>query len=172
MGGGAQDEVRDEVHARAEAGEIPTDEARERAFSLIGAMRFGAEGNGYFVVQDEGMRMIMHPILPDMVGQDQSGLTDSNGLKITQVITERALAEGEGAQRYFFAKPGSDVPEEKLGYFRHFEPWGLVLTIGDYVSDIRAKMDKLRAFVIAALLVAIAALSSVANTSAASRLSS
>ncbi|GGB24893.1 methyl-accepting chemotaxis protein [Allosediminivita pacifica] len=150
--------VLEDFHARAEAGEIPTAEAREQAFSLIGAMRFGAEGNGYFVIQDEEMQMLMHPILTDLVGQDQSGLTDSHGLRITQVITERALAEGEGAQRYWFAKPGSDVPEEKLGYFRHFEPWGVVLTTGDYVSDIRAGMDNLRAFVSVALAIGVAAL--------------
>ncbi len=144
------------LHGRAEAGDLDPEEARSRALEMLTAIRFGEYG--YFAVQDSDLTMLAHPFRPDLVGTDQSGLTDSNGLNISQEIRALALDKGEGTLSYLFPKPGSDIPEEKLAYFSYFEPWDMILTTGDYVSDIASEMARLRSFVFAALGIGIAGL--------------
>ncbi|MCL6634625.1 MAG: cache domain-containing protein [Peptococcaceae bacterium] len=67
----------DEYVRRAEGGEFSMEEARQRASRRIGSMRYD-DGKGYFWIHSAGERplMVMHPIKPEMNGQDLTGEED------------------------------------------------------------------------------------------------
>ena len=54
---------------RAEAGEMPLDEAQAGALRALSAMRANG-GVDYFFVTDEQPTLLMHPVREDLVGKD------------------------------------------------------------------------------------------------------
>ena len=66
-----------EEHAAAEKGDIGVADAQKRALERVAALRYGK--NDYFVIQDIQFKMLMHPLAPELVGKDVSGVRDPTG---------------------------------------------------------------------------------------------
>jgi methyl-accepting chemotaxis protein len=128
--------------ARAAKGEFSEAEAQRLAKETLRMVRYGK--NDYVFMNNYSYSSIMHPLRPEMEGQDQSQMKDPNGVYITREFTDMARREGGGYVAYGWArvKDGPVVP--KLSYVQDFKPWNWIIGTGVYIDDIdeiyRAKM--------------------------------
>jgi len=128
--------VLDKYKTMADSGEITLDEAKVRAADEIRGYRFG-EGD-YFFINDYDGTSIMHPIKPELQGQDMMGVEDSNGVRLFSEMIRVAQTEGRGTVGYLWPKPGSDVDVEKLSFVIGFDDWNWLVGTGVYIDDVRA----------------------------------
>src|SRR5262245_9812873 len=77
----------------ARKGSLTTAQAQEAAKDALRAMRYGADD--YFFISDLSPRMIMHPIKPELDGQDLSQNTDPNGKKLFVAFADVARRDGQ-----------------------------------------------------------------------------
>ena len=66
-----------EEHAAVQKGGVSDADAQKRAMARIGALRYG--NNDYYWINDMHPKMVMHPIKPEMNGNDLSSYKDPNG---------------------------------------------------------------------------------------------
>jgi methyl-accepting chemotaxis protein len=89
--------VREEYDA-AQRDHSPDDLARKAAAARIGALRYG---NGdYFWINDLGPSMIMHPVKPELNGQDLSETKDPSGKRLFVEFAETVRKQGSGTVEY------------------------------------------------------------------------
>lgn len=121
---------------KAEAYKITEQEAKQKALDELKNLRYAHDD--YFWINDLSARMVMHPINPDLDGQDMSGFKDSEGNYLFKNLVEKGQQDGGGIVEYLWPKPGSDEPVAKMSYARLYEKWGWVVCSGFYVDDVEA----------------------------------
>jgi len=125
---------------RCESGELTEADAQNFAKEIIRFMRYREDGSGYMWIDATDCTLVMHPILPDQEGDNRYDLTDQNGVKITQNIVKSA-EEGGGYNEFYFTKADGVTVAPKVAYSEEFEPWGWVITTGNYVDDMAAEIE-------------------------------
>jgi methyl-accepting chemotaxis protein len=123
-------------HDLATNGKMTQDEAKLAAMVTIKVLRYS--GTEYFFIQDNQLKMVMHPTSPKLDGADVSGLKDPNGKFFAAEFDKVAKASGSGFVFYMWPKPGSDKPVDKVSFVKAFEPWGWVVGSGIYVDNVDA----------------------------------
>ena len=78
-------------HDLSTKGGMPEDEARKRAAAAIQAVRYS--GNEYLWINDMHPRMVMHPIRPELNGQD---LTGWKHVGPGDMVVEDGMIHGQG----------------------------------------------------------------------------
>jgi methyl-accepting chemotaxis protein len=133
---------------------VATDVAQKKAAERIGRLRYG---NGdYFWINDLTPKMVMHPVKPELNGQDLSESKDPSGKRLFVEMADVVKRQGAGVVEYQWPKPGKDTPQPKLSYVAGFEPWGWVIGTGVYVDDLQAQVwESKRTVVIAATLIIV-----------------
>jgi methyl-accepting chemotaxis protein len=126
-----------EEHAAAQKGDIAVADAQKRALARVAALRYG--NNDYFWVNDMQPRMVMHPIKPEMNGNDLAAFKDPNGKALFVDIVDVVKKDGAGFIPYEWPKPGFDKPQPKLSYVVGFAPWGWIIGTGVYIDDLSAQ---------------------------------
>ncbi|WP_240515634.1 methyl-accepting chemotaxis protein [Acidovorax kalamii] len=121
-------------HDLSTKGGMPEDEARKRAAAAIQAVRYS--GNEYVWINDMHPRMVMHPIRPELNGQDLTANKDPNGKQLFVEFVRTVQASGAGYVPYLWPKAGSDTPVEKTSYVKGFAPWGWVIGSGVYIDTV------------------------------------
>lgn len=121
------------------SGEMDEAQAKELAKEAIRTMRYRDDGSGYMWIDDTDYNLVMHPILPEQEGTNRYDLTDQNGVKIIQNIMQSAEAGG-GYNEFYFTKADGVTVAPKIAYSQKFEPWGWVITTGNYVDDMQAEL--------------------------------
>ncbi|TPQ32812.1 chemotaxis protein [Bradyrhizobium guangdongense] len=137
-------------HDGAQRNKTSDEAARQRAAEQIGRLRYG---NGdYFWINDLAPRMIMHPIKPELNGQDLGDNKDPTGKRLFIEFVDTVRRQGSGFVEYHWPKPGKDAPQPKLSYVTGFAPWGWVIGSGVYIDDLEAQVwASARNVIIAAL---------------------
>ncbi|PWF25507.1 methyl-accepting chemotaxis protein [Corticimicrobacter populi] len=123
-------------HARAQAGEMSEEAARQASITALRAMRYS--GNEYFWINDMDARIVLHPIRPELEGKDMSDSRDPTGLRLFVAFVDKVKASGAGFVHYMWPKPGGEAPVPKASYVQGFAPWGWVLGSGVYVDTVQA----------------------------------
>ncbi|MGP1683205.1 MAG: methyl-accepting chemotaxis protein, partial [Giesbergeria sp.] len=141
-------------HAQASKGAMTEDEAKKYAKETVRALRYN--GNEYFWINDMQPVVVMHPIVPDTEGKDQSQRKDPTGKYLYVEFVKVVKKDGAGFVDYMWPKPGSDVPVEKSAYVKGFEPWGWIVGSGVYVDTVQATFMS-RVWVAGAISVVLAA---------------
>ncbi|ATB30179.1 methyl-accepting chemotaxis protein [Melittangium boletus] len=136
--------------ARVLAGELTPAEARQSAAALLQHLIY--EGNKYYWVNDLETRMVVHPFLPNQIGQDMTAYVDRAGKPVFVDIVELARQRGEGVVEYLATRPNEPDPIAKLSYVKLFAPWGWVLGTGVYMEDLEEEVAAVQRRVWAALL--------------------
>ena len=126
-----------EEHAAAQKGGVSDADAQKRAMARIGALRYG--NNDYFWINDMHPKMVMHPIKPEMNGNDLSTYKDPNGKLLFVDFVNTVKKSGSGFVPYEWPKPGFDKPQPKLSYVVGFAPWNWVVGTGVYIDDLKAQ---------------------------------
>ncbi len=123
-----------------ESGGLTETEAQNLAKEAVRTMRYRDDGSGYMWIDDTDYTLIMHPILPDQEGDNRFDLTDQNGVKIIQNIMKSAESGG-GYNEFYFTKADGVTVAPKVAYSEEFEPWGWVITTGNYVDDMQVEIE-------------------------------
>jgi methyl-accepting chemotaxis protein len=133
------------LQARERGGELSREQAQQLARETVAGMRYG--GSEYFWINDMHPRVVMHPIKPELDGQDVSGTKDPNGKALFVAFVETVRRDGAGFVEYQWPRPGSAQPVDKLSYVKGFEPWGWVIGTGIWIDDLRAAQQRRLAWV-------------------------
>jgi len=146
---------------RAGSGAVTEAEAQKAALEAVKTLRY--DGREYFWINDLHPRMVMHPIKPELDGQDLSDHKDPSGKKLFIAFVEavRATPEGAGLVPYLWPKPGFAEPVRKLSYVKRYDRWGWIIGSGVYLDDVDAALalEARRLLGAAALIAAILGLS-------------
>jgi len=86
-----------EEHAAVQKGGVSEADAQKRAMARIGTLRYG--NNDYFWINDLHPKMVMHPIKPEMNGNDLSSYKDPNGKLLFVDFAETVNQAGNERQR-------------------------------------------------------------------------
>ena len=141
------------AHGEESAGRLGRAAAQQMALKALAGLRY--DQHEYFWVNDMHPRVVMHPIKPELDGQDVSGLKDPNGLALFQAFVAQVRAQGKGFVAYQWPRPGHDQPVDKVSYVMGFEPWGWVVGSGVYTSDLRDAALRQAALTLAFLTAAL-----------------
>ena len=125
-------------------------EAQNRAILRLKKLRYS--GNEYFWINDTGLKMVMHPIRPELDGTDLKETRDPDGKYLFREFVRICQRNGSGYVEYLWPKPGESEPAGKISYVKLYEPWGWVLGSGIYVDDIKKDMAKLRYYLLSGTL--------------------
>ncbi|MRW92916.1 methyl-accepting chemotaxis protein [Duganella sp. FT80W] len=141
--------------ADAAAGKITQAEAQVRAKAAMKSIRYGDDG--YLVIISMDARPIQNPARPENDGKDLSDFTDPFGFHVFREISRvGSSAAGEGYLNYFWVRPGTTEPSEKLARVVSYKPWGWSLVTGLYVDDINkafyASLQKVAAMLVVVCL--------------------
>lgn len=148
------------LYQQAEAGKLSHDEARQQAFALIRNFRFTTDTDkDYFWILDNKGTMLMHPLQPQLEGQNARPIKDPNGLAFFEDIVRMSSSQSSGQIRYVWDKPGFSQPVGKLARFQTFPQWNLILANGIYLDTVnsllwRHSIKLLSIFLIAAAIMA------------------
>lgn len=115
-------------------GVITEEQAKDECKSLVKDIRYNKEG--YFWIDDLNAYLITHPILQEKEGENRINETDKKGVKLIQNIIKVAKEEGGGFTDFYYMKPGEEEVAPKRAYSELFEPYGWIISTGNYVDDI------------------------------------
>ncbi|KIL97346.1 Methyl-accepting chemotaxis protein [Paramagnetospirillum magnetotacticum MS-1] len=127
--------VVESFRARAAKGEFSEEQAQRLAKDTLRGWRYG--NNDYVFINTYDMRPLMHPMRPEMEGQDQSEMKDPKGVYVTRAMNDVAQSPaGSGFASYHWARVKDAPPVPKLVYVANYRPWNWVLGTGVYIDDI------------------------------------
>ncbi|MBB1486905.1 methyl-accepting chemotaxis protein [Oceanospirillum sediminis] len=132
--------VVDDLNKKVSAGELTLADAQQEVRTIVRSMRFN--GTDYFWIQDLQGTMLMHPIKASLEGRDMNGIKDVNGKLFFASMVQQVKTKGEGLERYYWSRPGSEKPVPKLSYLKAYPQWGWAIGTGVYVDDIENQFWK------------------------------
>ncbi|WP_158280158.1 methyl-accepting chemotaxis protein [Azospirillum sp. TSH100] len=124
-------------HKLAQDGAMSEDEAKERARTAIGAMRY-ADGE-YLWIWTSQIINVMHAN-PALIGKSGAEIRDRNGVYVIREAVRGALTPVPEFVSYEWPRPNDPQGPtyEKLAYSVHFKPWDWVIGTGVYTDDLRS----------------------------------
>jgi diguanylate cyclase (GGDEF)-like protein len=139
-------------------GELSRSEAQQRAVNILRDIRY--REREYFWINDLEPRMIMHPNVSELNGQNMSQYKDLQGTLLFMEFVSICKSRGSGFVNYLWPKPGEKDPVPKLSYVKLYPPWGWIVGSGIYIDDMQADIHRLRLISsVGALLFAVMTLS-------------
>ncbi len=122
---------------QVKAGKLELAAAQQLAMDALRNARY--DSKEYFWINDYHPKMVMHPIKPELQGQDLTNNKDASGKQHFVEFVNVVKRDGAGFVDYLWSKPGLDAPLPKLSYVKGFEPWGWIIGTGIYIDDVDAK---------------------------------
>lgn len=117
-------------------------EAQSAVKVLLGKLEFGEDGY-FFAYSQDGVNLV-HPMIPEFVGQNLFEFEDRSGNQLIQHLLAAANAGG-GYHRYIWERPPLMQQEDKLGYATLIEPWDWMYGTGLYLDSVYSEVDKVKA---------------------------
>ncbi|MCE0504655.1 MULTISPECIES: cache domain-containing protein [unclassified Roseivivax] len=112
----------------------PDDQAaRDQVAQILAAMIYGDEG--FFFVYDYDGTNLVSPRQTEMINQDWSGLTDSEGTPITDELI-RIARSGAGYHEYLWPKPSTGEEARMITYVTSFPSWQWAVGTGVFIDDV------------------------------------
>ncbi|WP_409522401.1 cache domain-containing protein [Nitrincola sp. MINF-07-Sa-05] len=116
-------------------------EAQQAVKVLLSNLTFGEDGY-FFAYSQDGINLV-HPTIPEFVGQDLYEFQDRSGNQLIQHLLA-AANQGGGYHRYIWERPPLMQQEDKLGYATLIEPWQWMFGTGLYLDTIYSEVDKVK----------------------------
>ncbi|NWF66996.1 MAG: methyl-accepting chemotaxis protein [Campylobacterales bacterium] len=116
-------------------------ELKDMIIKLVENYRFDNE-IGYFWINDFEPRMVMHPVVKKLNGQDLSTYKDPNGTFLFNEFVKVCKNHKDGFVKYQWLNPKSNIVEDKISFVFTFEPFNWIIGTGEYYSVLREKMQK------------------------------
>lgn len=140
-----------EYDKQVTSGQMHFDEAKAQFAKRIKTMRYS--NNEYFWINDLQHIMVMHPIKPELDGQDLKDQKDPNGTFLFREFVMICKSKGGGFVTYMWPKVGEDKPVPKISYVRLYEPWGWIIGSGIYIDNVKTDVSRLRFYMLLGTLV-------------------
>ncbi|WP_395006047.1 methyl-accepting chemotaxis protein [Undibacterium sp.] len=109
-------------------------DAKLAAITALKALRYG--NDEYVWISDTHPRMVMHPVSPNLDGQDLSDDKDSQGKLLFVEMRDVAKRQGAGFVRYTWNKPNSKTASEKIAYVKLNAQWSWIIGTGVYLDKV------------------------------------
>lgn len=136
--------VLESEYAKFQSGEKTEEQAKYDAKETIRIMRYRDDASGYFWIDDLDYILVMHPILVDQEGSYRHELQDPNGVMIIQEIIKTCQSEEKGGfNQFYFTKSDGVTVAPKVAYSQIFEPWGWIVSTGNYIDDMSAEKSEM-----------------------------
>ncbi len=126
--------ILEQHEADTKLGAVP--EAVAKTAALKELKGFRSEKGHYLWVHDLNLKMLMHPVQPELDGKDLSEYRDPTGKPLFVEMNRLISTSGKGFLEYQWPRPGTTSAVPKLSYIRLFNPWGWVIGTGIYVEDV------------------------------------
>ena len=121
---------------------LPDDEAAKlEVTQILSAMIYGQDG--YFFVFDYEGNNLVSPRQTGLIGQNWSGLTDRNGVSITDRIVEAARVGGY--HTFDWTKPSTGETARMVTYQIGLQDWKWALGTGIFIDDVVTTVAAARA---------------------------
>jgi methyl-accepting chemotaxis protein len=120
-------------YAMFRAGKLTEEQARQAAIDALRQMRIGK--NSYIFIYRKGVA-VLSPENPANEGKNLIDVQDLNGTYIGREMVRLTQNGKSGFISYYWYKPHSREPVEKLSYIRGFEPWDWFFGTGVYQDDL------------------------------------
>ncbi|WP_371154233.1 cache domain-containing protein [Jannaschia sp. 2305UL9-9] len=118
------------------------DAAKLRVTQILSAMVFGQDG--FFFVYDYDGTNLVAPRQTWLIGRDWSGMTDPDGVPVTDRLIEIARS-GSGYHTYRWRKPSTGVETTLMAYVIGLQDWRWAIGTGVYLDDVLAQAANARA---------------------------
>ena len=121
----------------------PDDEdAKLLVSQILASMLYGQDGY-YFVYDYDGTNLVS-PRQTDRIGRDWSGLTDDNGVPVTDELI-RLARTGGGYHTYEWRKPSTGETARIVTYVIGLQDWRWAVGTGVFIDDVVATVNAARA---------------------------
>ena len=126
------------------------EEQKADAVKLLNSITFEENKSNYFFVYevknmnggDNFAKLIVNPNRPDLVGTlISTNYEDSDGKRFREIFLKDIRETGESFTEYAYKKPDSDESKYKLSYFKYFEKWNWIISVGIYTDDIENEIE-------------------------------
>lgn len=118
--------------------------AKERVKAILNRLSYGSDG--YFFAYDKHGTNLVHPVQPELVGENLLGLQDKNGDRLIEALLYQAQTGG-GFHHYLWQKPSTGEVVPKLSYAGWLEKWEWMVGTGLYIEDVSQEVASMRATV-------------------------
>jgi two-component system, NarL family, sensor kinase len=117
-------------------------EAKDQVSQILAAMIYGTEG--FFFVYDYDGTNLVSPRQTELINQNLSGLTDSEG---TPVVDEfvRLARSGAGYHTFLWPKPSTGEEAMMVAYVTGFQSWHWAVGTGVFIDDVLITVAAARA---------------------------
>ena len=131
-------EMLDGLDQEVQSGRMAMEQAQQQALNVIRNMRYGQDNQDYFWVMDTSGVYLMHPIVESIVGKNGSVFNDKKGNRIFDDLPGDLRNYGKTYAEFYWPRPGSDIPVEKMGMIIAYKNWNWAIGSGFYIDDIEA----------------------------------
>ena len=112
----------------------PDDEAAKlEVTQILSSLLYGQDG--YFFVYDYDGNALVSPRQTYLIGKNWSGLTDDNGVAITDELI-RIARNGGGYHAFTWSKPSNGEPGRMAAYVIGLQDWKWVMGTGIFIDDV------------------------------------
>jgi two-component system, NtrC family, sensor kinase len=103
--------------------------------SALGGIIYN-NGRGYFFIDDENGTKLLQPLNEKIEGINLSNYKDANGYQFVKKIITTIENKNETFDSYYWYKTkDSTAPDQKISFYKYFEPFNVVIGTGEYVKD-------------------------------------
>ncbi|MBW3694816.1 histidine kinase [Vibrio sp. T187] len=117
-------------------------EAKQEVRDILTKLRYGSDG--YFFAYDKNGTNLVHPILPELVGQNLLHIQDEDGDYLIVSLLDQAK-RGGGFHQYLWQKPSTGETVSKLSYAAWLDKWDWMIGTGLYIEDVREEVASMQA---------------------------
>ncbi|MDX2205054.1 MAG: methyl-accepting chemotaxis protein [Hyphomicrobiaceae bacterium] len=126
-----------EAHKKmADAGVMPEEEARRKAYAMVTALRFN-KTDYLFGISSDGF-IAFHPSAK-FLGNAVRKNVDAKGRNWGAEMADIAARLGSGFVAYEIEPPGATELVAKLAYLKAYAPWKVAVAAGVYINDLKAE---------------------------------
>lgn len=127
-----------ELHRK---GELSAEQAQQFSLNTLRNTRYS--DSGYFWINDLQGNIIMHPLMPELEGQNLLDFRDIHGIKPFDQFIAEAI-NGGGWVEYWWPKPEqAETPTLKISYVSLYTPWQWVIGTGVYLDEESAAKNRM-----------------------------